>query len=331
MDAAILLLNQAPPSNLEQNVPWLLRAAAIQQQQPPQTQQLPVTTDERMNDVRNKYYIPFQVVVVDESNTLDGERPFLICAYNNERSNQLYRSPWTNRLYDNSSTDRDHNERSGNSSTIDAIVEVKNEELRRLEVTFNEVWDAYKNLYYGHDSVGSVYLKESDLDNGSFEGLFGIQKKTNVGSSWNSASIVHVYLINENECQYSVETSLCVVLAPPMDTNDNDDDNNHVVGTVTTTADVSALMTKTCTKTCTLQPDRVPVHVSHIEHIGTMIEANEIDVRSNLERVWIPKNQEIMSTLQKKQIQRPQVNPLMGMVMNSDVLKKRLAKTAAGK
>jgi hypothetical protein len=84
------------------------------------------------------------------------------------------------------------------------------------------------------------------------------------------------------------------------------------------------------TRSCKIQTDKgIPINVSHIEHIGTLIESNEIDLRSNLERVLIPKNHETLDAIQKKQISRPQMNPLMGMVMNSDVLKKKLAKAAS--
>jgi hypothetical protein len=70
---------------------------------------------------------------------------------------------------------------------------------------------------------------------------------------------------------------------------------------------------------------------SHIENLGTLIEANEIDLRSSMERVHVPKTQEIMNDIQKSEPKRPvAVNPLMGMIMNSDMLKKKLANEAAG-
>jgi F-actin capping protein, beta subunit len=200
-------------------------------------------------------------------------------------------------------------------------VEVPDEddELRPLEVTFNEVWDAYKNLYYGHESAGSVYLKKSEAY--SFEGLFGIHKKVASGS-WKSASLVRVHEPSEKECTYTVETFVCLTLDPLGSTDQE--------SALPTSADISLTTSKEVTRSCKIQTDKgIPINVSHIEHIGTLIESNEIDLRSNLERVLIPKNQEILDTIQKKRISRPQVNPLMGMVMNSDVLKKKLAKAAS--
>jgi F-actin capping protein, beta subunit len=204
-------------------------------------------------------------------------------------------------------------------STPTLEVPDEDDELRPLEVTFNEVWDAYKNLYYGHESVGSVYLKKSEAY--SFEGLFGIHKKVAFGS-WKSASLVRVHEPGEKECTYTVETFVCLTLDPLAATDEE--------STFPTSADISLTTSKEVTRSCKIQTDKgVPINVSHIEHIGTLIEANEIDLRSNLERVLIPKNQETLDAIQKKQISRPQVNPLMGMVMNSDVLKKKLAKAAS--
>jgi hypothetical protein len=72
---------------------------------------------------------------------------------------------------------------------------------------------------------------------------------------------------------------------------------------------------------------------SHIENLGEMIEDNETEMRSNFQQVYLPKTHAIVQDIQKKPVpaqdKPPAVNPLMGMMMNSDVLKKRLAKQAA--
>lgn len=306
MDAAqSIILGKVPPSALEQSVQWCHALLALQSSSEPDASEA----------LRKEHPIPFRVVE-PKGAANDGERPFLACGYNqtkNGATQQQHRSPWTNARHP----------KGGESAATngDDALEVS-EELRLLEMTFNDVWDSYKNLYYGHDSVGSVFLKESD--SGAFEGLFGIQKKTSNGS-WNSVSLVRVDEPGEKECTYTVETSLCLILEPSISGCDDE-----ALGS-STKADISLTMTKDVTKACKIQPDKgVPVNVSHIEHIGTLIEANEIDLRSNLEKVLIPKNQEIMATIQKKQQKRPQVNPLMGMVMQSDLLKKRLAKAASG-
>jgi hypothetical protein len=65
----------------------------------------------------------------------------------------------------------------------------------------------------------------------------------------------------------------------------------------------------------------------HIENIGDIIESNEIDLRSMIEQVHVPKTQSILIDIQKQAPKKPQgPNPIMGLMMESDVLKKRLAK-----
>lgn len=64
---------------------------------------------------------------------------------------------------------------------------------------------------------------------------------------------------------------------------------------------------------------------SHIENIGTILEANEIEMRSNLERVLIPNTVEVIGAIQKEPEAPKAVNPLVGMIMSSDVLKKKKA------
>ena len=95
-----------------------------------------------------------------------------------------------------------------------------------------------------------------------------------------------------------------------------------------TKVDLSANVSKETSKTCKVSSSSISS--SHIENIGTLIEANEIDLRSTVERVHIPKTHEIMNDIQKSEPKRPvAVNPLMGMIMNSDMLKKKLANEAA--
>lgn len=71
--------------------------------------------------------------------------------------------------------------------------EDEDEEIFKLESSANEVWDAYRQLYYGHDnSIGSVYFRRKEGTSGEgsssssgtttgtgggLEAFFGIQKK----------------------------------------------------------------------------------------------------------------------------------------------------------
>lgn len=234
-----------------------------------------------------RHLLPFTVMDLED----EDERPFLVCRYNT--IGDKHRSPWTNHLHPKANGDEPG----------------EPDELRHLEATVNDVWDAYKGLYYGREAVGSVYLLDSDK--GSFQGLFGISKKGPSGS-WNSLHIVHVDEPEENTCNYRVESSVLVILEP--DTNSGE--SPHL--------EVSATLSKEVSKTCKVK--QAMMAASHIENLGTLIEANEIDLRSSLERVYIPKTLEIMDGIQKKADKmKPALNPLMGMIMDSSMLKKKLA------
>lgn len=229
------------------------------------------------------------------------EKEFLCSPYNaHPKNNTRHRSPWTNRWHPQEPMDKEP------PPLTDA-----QELLRALEVTFNEVWGSYKNLYYGHQALSSVYLKPRNNNNNnnsedSWEGQFMISKTTARGQ-WESCSHVMVDAPGEKDCQYTVSTTVTVILDPEQPP-----------------LQVSAKVKKTTTKVCKINASHM--QVSHIENVGEILESNEMDLRSNLERVYIPKNQEIVSNIQKKKSFRPPTNPLMGMVMSSDMLKKKLNK-----
>lgn len=247
-----------------------------------------------------KYQMPFPVHEPPEGAD-DGERPFLICRHN--RVGDKYRSPWTNQLY---TEDGKASSSAGNTPDLDEM-------LLELEAKFNGVWEAYVNLYYGHDAVGSVYLSETEA--GEWQGFFAVQKKSESGS-WSSMHLVHMDDPTEKTCNYRVASEVLMILTPTMQSNEE------------TTGDLSAYVTKDTSKTLKIQ--RTQLESSHIENIGKLIESNEIDLRSNLERVHIPNTEEIVDTIQKEPVQARPVNPLMGMIMESDVLKKKLAKETKG-
>jgi capping protein beta len=241
-----------------------------------------------------KHLLPFTVVDLDE----EGERPFLLCGFNTVGGK--HRSPWTNNLYPKQ----------------EGAEPQEADDLRLFEEKVNAVWDAYKDLYYGPEAVGSVYLHDSDKY--ACEGLFGICKKSPAGS-WNSIHIVHVDEPDEKTCHYRVESTVLLILEPQTSSNNE-----------ATNIDISASLSKETSKVCKIS--RTMLAASHIENMGTLIEANEIDLRSNLERVSIPKLQEVMDGIQKQEEKKLHaVNPLMGMIMESSVLKKKLANEQAKK
>ena len=290
------MLGKAPPANLEGNFKF---AQSI------------LETNQELDAISStqKQYWWLPCTVIDEQ----GDKPFLACPYNQATLGDLnstgYRSPWTNKV---------HPQATDTSSILGG--ESANCSLRPLEMTLNEIWDTYKHLYYGHAAVGSVFLKEKSGI--AFEGMFGIYKECSVGT-WQSITRAVVSHPNaEGEYAYKVDTTVHLVLQPigPVDGESNKNAQ----------ATVSSLVSKQTTRSFQVSKAKLPVNLCHIENLGSLIEANEIDLRSSLEKVLIPKNQETIDVLQRKHVSSPhrsQVNPLAGMMMESDILKKKLAKT----
>lgn len=234
-----------------------------------------------------------------------------MCRYN--QKDGRHRSPWTNAMHPKGPNDETPQE---------------NDDFRLFELSINEVWDAYKNLYYGHEAVGSVFLRDTSDQKGfgPFAGLFGICKQKTGYGTWHSVSIVHVDKAGKDDVDmrsYKVETSVWLVLDPA--TKEDGDDIKGKEGT-DFNVDLSATLSKEVTKELKILPNMLLA--SHIENIGELIETNEMDLRSQLERVSIPKTVEMIDTLMKEKEKsfRPPVNPIMGMIMDSDILKKKLEK-----
>eukprot|EP00538_Stauroneis_constricta_P006637 CAMPEP_0119560750 /NCGR_PEP_ID=MMETSP1352-20130426/15768_1 /TAXON_ID=265584 /ORGANISM="Stauroneis constricta, Strain CCMP1120" /LENGTH=416 /DNA_ID=CAMNT_0007608799 /DNA_START=238 /DNA_END=1488 /DNA_ORIENTATION=+ len=212
--------------------------------------------------------LPF--AVLDTSDATEGEeKPFLLCHYN--KAENCHRSPWTNRYYANAT---DFHERDPSP---------EEQEMKALEMNANEVWESYVQLYYGKDAVGSVYLKPkgSSAGSGSFEGLFGVQKGGQSGT-WNSVHIVTVAEPSKTEktCDYSIESAACVVLQADAGT------------------DIGCRMQKDSAKTCKVR--FASLSGSHLENLGRLIEDVEIDFRSRMERVDIPKTMEVIESIYRK-------------------------------
>ncbi|GKY93068.1 hypothetical protein MPSEU_000275100 [Mayamaea pseudoterrestris] len=276
MDAAQLLLRDLPPADFASNMEHFESF---------------FLNDEAAAAMRNQYQLPFVVMDVAEP----GERPFLCCQAN--RVLDKHRSPWTNKCWP-------YGQEANESS------------LRGLERMMNEVWDSYKNLYYGSESIGSVYLvepKEGDDNGGSFSGVFCIHKDTDAGI-WSGIHQFQVGSPDDDLCSYRVESSVVMIVKPKTDE-------------ATQLTFSGALSKEPVTKEMKVQ--KAYLQSNHIENLGTIIEEIEMELRSNFETVCIPKTQTVIVDMQKEPTKfKPPggVNPLMGMMMNSDMLKKRLAK-----
>jgi hypothetical protein len=234
--------------------------------------------------LRRRQLLPFEALeeVPTSGDDEPEERPFLMCPYN--KADLTYRSPWTNMYY--------VFEKKGDGEEEIRIyardVPEDEKDLRALEANANDVWEAYTQMYYGKEAIGSVFLRpqNSKLAHtpgklGAFEGLFGI-KKTAGNGSWDSVHLVKVEEPNEADktCDYYIESQVVVQLNPY------------------TKSDVSAHLTKETSRQAKVR--LTGIGGSHLENIGKFIEDIEIEFRSRMERVDMPKTIEVVESIYKK-------------------------------
>lgn len=270
------LLRKTPPSELASTLDGL--------------QALAGTHDaEAVEALRQRLQLPFTIDDGGEK----GEKRFLKCPYNKIREG-VYRSPWSNKCW---------------PGGISLQLDEKQEEIRVMEECANEVWEAYTNIYYGQEAVGSVYLQK--VDKGVFQGLFGLRKDCETGS-WNSAHLVLVDAPNSDctLCTYHVQSTVVIAL----NTGASTEPTNKVK--------ISSSVARNTTET--LKITKMFIDSNHLENIGTIIEDVEIDIRSSFERVHIPRTQEMVDTIQKDIVKRGTQNMAMhNMMLNSAAFNKR--------
>lgn len=171
------------------------------------------TTVQNLDNIAPNPAFALPLGATPASGETDQDRPYLQTPFNKlDKGN--YRSPWKE-----SSVARDT-------------------DILQLEQTANEVWDAYRQLYYGSDAVGSVFVRPKGSDvrtgtpskaktkkDGALEALFGIQKKcfgesnnNNNGTGeieieiarWDS---VHTVIIeppnfDDGTCEYKIKSAV---------------------------------------------------------------------------------------------------------------------------
>lgn len=219
----------------------------------------------------------------------DVGKRFLCCLFN--KFQQSYRSPHTNTFV---------------PPLAGATGDHLPDDLRTFESHANEVWEAYTQLYYGKEALGSVYVKEATTTNNlAFIACFLIQKQVEdhderlAQGEWNSAHIVHIGKLGgggASSAKYKISSTIWITMDPMSDTS------------------LSAQVSRSTQETHTVssQSGHNIIHASHLENIGKMIETIEIDMRSNLDVVTIPKTRQVVSGLRARQQTQQQQGPRMG-------------------
>lgn len=213
---------------------------------------LPEETDELLQRVDQ----PLQ-----EATDTETGRQFLLCDYN--RDGDSHRSPWSNKY----------------EPFIDDGF-LPSEKLRAMEMEFNELFDAYRELYF-EGGVSSVYLW--DLDSG-FAGCFLVKKNVEGDryvkkGCWDS---IHVVEVTESEDKSSATYKLTTTVMLHMGVEKAEVGDTTLAGSLTRQSELSSAVTETKT---------------HIANIGRMIEDLETDMRSNLNELYILKTREVVNTI----------------------------------
>ncbi|ETV68959.1 hypothetical protein H257_15295 [Aphanomyces astaci] len=194
-------------------------------------------------------------------------RPFLLCDYN--RDGDSHRSPWTNAYY---------------PPIEDGEGFVPSDNLRLLEIQANELFDVYRDMYY-QGGVSSVYMW--DLEPG-FAACILIKKDVHhqrfvEEGGWNSIHVVEVHEKNDKEAVYTLTST--VLLAMNVS-------HRQELGHL----NLDANLTRQTERTMKFESQS-----AHLSNIGRLVEDMEIDIRSNLDRVYISKTREVLNGIRKLQ------------------------------
>lgn len=189
------------------------------------------------------------------------KRDYLLCDYN--RDGDSYRSPWSNQ-YDPPLEDG----------------AVPSSQLRQLEVSANEVFDIYRDLYF-EGGVSSVYCW--DLDDG-FAACILIKKGQDQSKKghpmkgvWDS---IHVVEVQENGKTSHYKLTSTIMLG--IDTENPNTGNVSVAGSITRQEEKDLAIS-----------DANP----HISNIGKMVEEMENKLRNTLEQIYFGKTKDIANEL----------------------------------
>ncbi len=187
------------------------------------------------------------------------------------------------------------------------------EHLRQLELHANEVFDIYRELYFGKSSsVSSVYLwdKEEPSNNkgtnnddtaSGFSGAFLIQNKVENGSYWNSIHVVDVGRIetrgSRSMCQYKLTTTILISVTPSSS-------ETMEQSTATTATRISGSLIRQNVRECKISSShdsssRSSIGSEHIVNIGKFIEDVETEMRKEMDSLYIQKTKNVVEMIRK--------------------------------
>ena len=234
---------------------------------------------------------------------------FLACDHN--RDGDSHRSPWSNMYF---------------PKLEDGFC--PSEHLRQLELHANEVFDIYRELYFGKSSssVSSVYLwdKEKPSNNKNnveptgFSGAFLIQNKVDNDSYWNSIHVVDVGRIerrgSSSMCQYKLTTTILISVTPSSsETTEQKECTTRISGSLI------RQNVRECKISSSLDSSRSSIGSEHIVNIGKFIEDVETEMRKEMDSLYIQKTRNVVEMI-RKDVRKPTQGEEHTRVLNEAVL-----------
>ncbi|KAG7363800.1 F-actin capping protein, beta subunit [Nitzschia inconspicua] len=330
------ILQKSDPSALHETV-QALETLKVQEQREQQKEEQSKVLLFWKGGSSAKHYLPLQYLEPEGSKDFDNDEKafFKVDGYNQvvvHHNNQnkdtssfssSYASPHTGKCYSGNQTNVQFNEADTTLYQTQRRDQQDNSimehDVQIFQKAANEVWDSYRQLYYGFDhSVGSVFIKLKQ-DGVTLEAFFGIHKCTTTTTDdhpvarWDSVHIVTIGIPNitttTKTCDYKIDSAVwCSLQQSQGGTRhvidaDNLKSTTHICPATTSTA---ATLVKETTRTCkllgslnTTTNTTIPT-AAHIENIGTILEQIEMDFRSQLERVVMPKAIEVMQSIYRE-------------------------------
>lgn len=261
-------------------------------------------SDDDDDDVVDELYQRVDVPLkVGEDTEADG-RKFLLCEHN--RDGDSHRSPWSNSYF----------------PPLDDYGLRPPERLRSLELHANEVFDVYRNLYYGKSSsVSSVYLWDKGGDNSAasatgggtggggkgdgnngFAGCFLVRNQMDDGNYWNGIHVVDAGRTTlKGKCTYKLTSTILISITPSSSSfssssyGEERQKKSSTTTSTSTTNNVSGSLVRHNVRTCTVDEES-----DHVANIGRIVEDVEGEMRSELDALYVQKTRSVVEMMRKE-------------------------------
>jgi capping protein beta len=207
---------------------------------------------------------------VERGEDTKATKSFVLCDYN--RDGDSYRSPWSNQYF---------------PALDDGFV--PSDKLRAMELVANTMFDSYRNLLF-EGGISSVYFFDTESDGFGACWLIAkdVEKKQGVSiddASWNSTHVFEVTPGAGGKFKYTLTTTVMISMKLRDDK----------IGAT----DLSGLRTMQATDSFAAKED-----VDHVCNMGRMLATLELQLRNQLQGIYIQKAREVCNGMRNATSQR---------------------------